>query len=225
MVSCIKQYNKSDMRKLWLVLVFLLIISQAVNADSGDPNTPNDPNSLTDPNAPCDSNDPSELLYSKWNAIIPILQNKDIDQKAKEEKIHEIVSPYFDFPLMSKLALGKKHWSKFTPSQRERFICLFTDRLKTSYGNKVSLYEDEKVFIKPRIRKKNSVYIPTELVSKDKKLDVLYKFRKVEKSWKIYDVEIEGVSVLLTYRSQFDDILSQSTIEELLSRLEHPPDS
>ena len=119
------------MRKLWLVVVFLLIVSQSANAGCGDPNTPNDPNSSTEPNAPCDSNDPSELLYSKWNAIVPILQNKDIDQKTKEEQIHKIVSPYFDFPLMSKLALGKKHWSKFTQPQRERFICLFTDRLKT----------------------------------------------------------------------------------------------
>jgi phospholipid transport system substrate-binding protein len=51
---------------------------------------------------------------------------------------------------------------------------------------------------------------------------MVYKLRKVEKDWKIYDVEIEGVSILLTYRSQFDDILSRSTVEDLLARLENP---
>jgi phospholipid transport system substrate-binding protein len=52
----------------------------------------------------------------------------------------------------------------------------------------------------------------------------LYKLRKVQKAWKIYDVEIQGVSVLLTYRSQFDEILSHGTVKELLSRLEKPTD-
>jgi len=63
-----------------------------------------------------------------------------------------------------------------------------------------------------------------ELISKDKKVAMIYKLRKVEKEWKIYDVEIEGVSILLTYRSQFDDILSRGTVEDLLSRLENPED-
>jgi phospholipid transport system substrate-binding protein len=51
---------------------------------------------------------------------------------------------------------------------------------------------------------------------------VLYKLRKVRKRWKIYDVEIQGVSILLTYRSQFDDILRNGSVEELLARLEKP---
>jgi phospholipid transport system substrate-binding protein len=51
---------------------------------------------------------------------------------------------------------------------------------------------------------------------------MLYKLRKVAKRWKIYDVEIQGVSILLTYRSQFDEILSRGTVEDLLSRLEKP---
>ena len=62
-----------------------------------------------------------------------------------------------------------------------------------------------------------------ELISKDKKVTIIHKLRKVEKRWKIYDVEIQGVSILLTYRSQFDDILSKGTVEDLLSRLENPP--
>jgi phospholipid transport system substrate-binding protein len=62
-----------------------------------------------------------------------------------------------------------------------------------------------------------------ELISKDTKVAVLYKLRKVDKCWKIYDVEIQGVSILLTYRSQFDDILSSGTVNDLLSRLEKPP--
>ena len=77
---------------------------------------------------------------------------------------------------------------------------------------------------KPTEKKKSTYLIPTELIYKDKKVAMLYKFRKVGKSWKIYDVEIQGVSILLTYRSQFDEILRHGTVKELLSRLEKPPD-
>lgn len=224
------------MTKLWLAFLILLFASHFAKAidktpnQPGCPNEPNtpveqkDPNGLDDPNIPPDPNDPNELLSIKWKSIISILQNKEMEQQVKEEHIKKIVSPYFDFPLMAKLALGREHWPKFTKAQREKFTDLFTERLKTSYGKKVALYKDEKVVIKPKVQKKNTVYIPTELVSQDRKVDILYKIRKVDKGWKIYDVEIQGVSVLLTYRSQFNDILTKGTIEELLSRLEKPPD-
>jgi len=191
----------------------LLVAFQVVNSDNKDPNDPNDPN------------DPEELLRTKWDAVVSILQKKDIDQKAKEREISKILSPkLFDFPLMSKLSLGRKHWPKFTPPQREKFTKLFTERLKRSYREKIVLYKDEKVLFKPKVQKKKTIYIPMELRYEDKKVAILYKLRKIEKRWKIYDVEIQGVSILLTYRSQFDEILRRGTVKDLLSRLEKPPE-
>ncbi|MHC4186999.1 MAG: Tgt2/MlaC family protein [Planctomycetota bacterium] len=165
----------------------------------------------------------TEMLRSKWDAIVLVLENKDTEQEVKEKEISKIVSPIFDFPVMAKLALGRKHWPKLTEPQREKFTELFIERLKISYREKISLYTDEKVIFKPaEQKKKTTIFIPMELISKDKKVAMVYKLRKVEKDWKIYDVEIEGVSILLTYRSQFDDILSRSTVEDLLARLENP---
>lgn len=210
----------------WLRLVcaglVLLVAFQVVSSDSKDPNESNEP---TDPNIPNDPNNPEELLRNKWNAVMSILQKKDIEKKAKEREISKILSPIFDFPLMSKLSLGRKHWPKFTPPQREKFTKLFTERLKSSYREKIALYKDEKVLFKPKVQKNKTIYIPSELIHQDKKVAILYKLRKIDKRWKIYDVEIQGVSILLTYRSQFDDILRRGTVEDLLSRLEKPPDS
>jgi phospholipid transport system substrate-binding protein len=193
------------MRRFWCALLVLLIVSQGVNACDKD------------------ANDPEELLRSKWDAVTLVLQNKGIDQKAKEKEIIKLVTPVFDLPLMAKLALGRKHWPRLTPAQREKFTELFVERLKGLYGEKMALYRDEKAFFKPAVRKKKTVHIPMELVSKDTKVAVLYKLRKADKRWKIYDVEIQGVSILLSYRSQFDDILRSGTVEDLLSRLEKPP--
>ena len=202
----------------WLRLLcaglVLLIVCQLVNADNNDPNDPND---LNDPN------DPEELLRNKWDAIVSILQKKDIENKVKETKISKIVTPIFDFPLMAYLSLGRKNWPKFSPLQRDKFTRLFTERLKRQYWEKIALYKDEKVLFKPKTQKKKTIYIPSELRYKDKKVAILYKLRKVEKRWKIYDVEIQGVSILLTYRSQFNEILRRDTVEDLLSRLEKPP--
>ena len=83
--------------------------------------------------------------------------------------------------------------------------------------------EDEKAYFKPILqKKKNIIYIPMQLTSKEKETAILYKLRKADKYWKIYDVEIQGVSILLTYRSQFDDILRRGTVKDLLSQLEKP---
>jgi phospholipid transport system substrate-binding protein len=206
------------MKNLWGALLVFLIACQCVNAKSSDPNDPNDSHYPKDPN---------ELLRTKWNAVFSVLRNKDIDQREKEKKINKIVAPIFDFPLMAKLTLGRKHWPTLTPAQQEKFTRLFVERLKTSYREKVSLYTDEKVQFKPAVEKKEKTvcFIPMEMVSRDKKVNIRHKLRKhkVDKRWKIYDVEIQGISILLTYRSQFNDILQKGTVEDLLARLEDPP--
>ncbi|MHC4195904.1 MAG: MlaC/ttg2D family ABC transporter substrate-binding protein, partial [Planctomycetota bacterium] len=203
------------MRRLWWALLVFLVAAQLVNADVNEPN------------------DPNELLRAKWDAVVSVLRMKNVEQKAKEKEIEKIVSPIFDFPLMAKLALGKKHWPKFTPAEFEKFTQLFTERLKASYREKITLYEDEQASFKPAVQRKNAIYIPMELTSRDESVTIIYKLRmvdesrkvkvgegwefKTEKRWKVYDVEIQGVSIIQTYRSQFDDILRRSTVEDLLS--------
>jgi phospholipid transport system substrate-binding protein len=199
------------MKSLWIAIIIILTTCQVVNAGKKEPEDPNYPN------------DPNELIRLKWNAVISVLQNKDLDQETRVKKINKIVSPIFDFPLMAKLALGREHWPKLTDQQQEKFTRLFIERLRTSYREKIALYTNEEILFKPAEKKKNAIYIPMELATKDKKITVLHKLRKVDKRWRVYDVEIQGVSILLTYRSQFDDILSKGTIEDLLSRLEEPP--
>jgi phospholipid transport system substrate-binding protein len=198
------------MRSVWCAFLVLLVVGQGLYAKGNEPNDPNYPK------------DPNELVRVKWNAVVSVLRNNDVNQEAKEKQIDKIVSPIFDFPLMAKLSLGRTHWPKLTGPQRRRFTELFVERLKTSYCEKIALYQDEEAVFKPAVQSKKSIHIPMELASSDKKVAILYKLRRLGERWKIYDVEIEGVSILLTYRSQFDDILRTGTVEDLLSRLEKP---
>jgi phospholipid transport system substrate-binding protein len=199
------------MKRPWIAFIIILIMCSIVNAGKNDPNDPNYPK------------DPNELIRTRWNAVISVLRNKDFDQETRVKKINKIVTPIFDFPLMAKLALGKEHWFELTASQQEKFTRLFVVRLRTSYREKIALYTNEEISFKPAKKKKSTIYIPIELTTKDKKITILHKLRQIDKRWKIYDVEIEGVSILMTYRSQFNDILSKGTVEDLLSRLAEPP--
>jgi phospholipid transport system substrate-binding protein len=178
-----------------------------------------------------DPNDPNELLAAKWGAVVRVLQAQDLDQKLKERIIDQIVSPTFDFQLMGQLALGRTHWPKLDAAQREKFVRLFETRLKALYLEKTSLYKNQKTVLKPAERKKNLVQIPMILTSEEGETALLYKLSETGDPtkirtggrWRIYDVEINGVSILLTYRSQFDDILRHGTVQDLLAQMEKPP--
>jgi len=163
-----------------------------------------------------------ELLKNKLEAVFAVLQKKDLEQQAKNNGIIEIVSPMFDFPLMAKLALGKKYWPGLSQEKKERFTQLFIKRLRRSYLDKLILFTDEKVIYEPPVQVKKKIHIPTYLVSKDKKISMLYKFYKSKNSWKIYDLEIQGISIIRSYRSQFSEILQSGTIDDLLLKLEKP---
>jgi phospholipid transport system substrate-binding protein len=244
----VKQKVMTCITGLWCVVLVLLILGHNVNADEKYSNGANKPpeaksdSCVKDANDPNelwwsrwdafvkDPNDPNELLEAKWNAVVTVLQNKELDQKLKKKIIDKIMSPIFDSELMAKLVLGRTHWPKLTAPQHKRFTELFSERLKSFYLDKTTLYKNEKVLFKPAMQKKNAIHIPMVLISDDKEEAILYKLHKMDETggskmneyWKIYDVEIEGISILLTYRSQFDDILRRGGVKELFFQLEKP---
>ncbi len=169
-----------------------------------------------------DKGDAEALLNGKLDAVFAVLQKKDLDQQIKNKEIIEIVTPMFDFELMAKLSLGKKYWPELSKEKKEKFIQLFINRLRTSYLNKLTLYTDEKVIFDPSEQVSNKVNIPTHLVSKDRKTSMLYRLYKSERDWRVYDLEIQGVSIIRSYRAQFDEILQSGTIDDLLLKLEKP---
>ena len=159
---------------------------------------------------------------TKIEAALAVLQRKDLVQQEKNKEVVKIVEPIFDYDLMAKLTLGRKYWPGLSEKNRKRFIDLFVARLKTSYIDKLSLYTDEKVAYETPVQQGIKIQIPTSVISKNNRIAMMYKLYKSSTSWKIYDIEIEGVSLISTYRSQFYDILSKGTIDDLLLKLEKP---
>lgn len=159
------------------------------------------------------------LLMEKIDAVVALLQDRSLAKPLRNERILAIVAPLFDYQAMARLSLGKKHWPTLNPAQQTTFITLFTTRLQQSYLDKLDLYSDEEVqYGEPR-REGKTVHMPSTLIARDSRIDMLYKFYRTTRGWLIYDVEIGGVSVIQTYRSQFDGVLSEGSLDDLLEKL------
>ena len=160
------------------------------------------------------------LIKNTTSKVLSILKNKKLTEKEKKKEIFKIVNPLFDFNIMAKLTLGKKYWKKLSPEQQKRFIELFTKRIKMVYFDRITLKEVTVKF-KPAVQKnKRVIFIPTIFTSEGKDYSINFKLWKSKKGWKIYDVEIEGVSIIRTYRSQFHGVLSKGTVKDLFEKLE-----
>ena len=161
------------------------------------------------------------MTKEKVDIVINILKDKSLSKNEKKEGILETIDGLFDFSLMARLSLGKKHWKSLSKSKRKEFSDLFVERLKLSYLEKLDLYTDEEVVVdEARMTKKNRVEVLTYLVTKDDKKEMIYKlYKSKKKGWMVYDVDVLGVSIVQTYRSQFSGVLKKETMEQLMERM------
>ncbi len=161
-----------------------------------------------------------EKLKTSVDKVFTVLSDKELTMDQKKIKVVEITNSVFGYPLMAKLSLGKKHWSQFNSKQRSEFISLFTELFQDFYVDKLDLFSDEKVRFQPSVLvNEKKVQMPTVLLSKGKEYSMLYKMAKTRSGWRIYDVEIEGVSIIHTYRSQYNHILEKGEIDDLLTKM------
>ncbi len=167
-----------------------------------------------------------KLLKSSVDQVFTVLSDKDLSIDQKKSIVIDITGPVFSFSLMAKLSLGKAHWSKFNTKQKTEFINLYTELCQNFYIEKLDLFSDETVAFQPAtIMGKRKVQIQTVLISKGTEYSILYKMFKSRNGWKIYDLEIEGVSILRSYRSQYHHFLKEGGIEGLLVKMSEIKDN
>lgn len=157
--------------------------------------------------------------------VIKILQDKSLDKATISQQIFERFDGNFDFKLMARLSLGPNQWNSLSAQEHERFTEHFIARLKRSFIQKLELYSDEIMVIKEakevQIGKATRIFLITELIGKEKNYPIAYKFYETkENDWMIYDVDILDVSLIQTYRSQFDGYLDSHTLDELITWLD-----
>ena len=121
---------------------------------------------------------------------------------------------------MAKRALGS-HWRRRTPAEQEEFVKLFRDFLEKIYSDKVDLYGGEKVRFGREVIDKDFAQVESAVINPNgEEIAVSYKLRQMNGQWKVYDVVVENISIVNNYRSQFDRVISSSSYEELVKRLQ-----
>lgn len=161
----------------------------------------------------------TRLLQTRINSVLDVLDAQEMDEAEKKQHIMTIVEPVIDFGLMARLTLGRANWGRLSADEQKKFEELFVERLKKSYLDKTTLYSDQEVTYKEGFKRQGKVHVPMEIAARDEKAEVLYKFCPAQEGWKVYDVEINGVSLIRSYRSQFNEILRNGSVRDLFEEL------
>ncbi len=141
------------------------------------------------------------------------------DRQTRRAKMKGIIFPKFNFLEMGKRSLGSKRWKERSPEERKVFIDVFGKLLENSYANKLESYHDEKINYVDEIVKGKYAMVKTEVIRKNGTVNVDYKLIRGGGEWRVYDIVVEGVSMIKNYRSQFARIIHQDSFDTLMEKL------
>ncbi len=166
---------------------------------------------------------PTVQMKQTIDDILGILKNNElkISEKTKERRaaIRKIIGYRFNFEEMAKRSLAL-HWRGRSDEERKDFVALFSDLIENSYIEKIETYENEQIhYIDEMVDSKYAV-VKTKVVTKENvEIPIDYKLSQKGDMWLVYDVVIEGVSLVNNYRTQFNKIIRTSSYEELVKKM------
>ncbi len=166
---------------------------------------------------------PLETVKGYADKVLDVLRDPalkaEASKKTKKDKLRAISEKMFDFTELSKRTLAQ-NWSKFNPEQQKEFVDLYTSLLEDAYANKIMAYTDEKiVFSEEVVLTEKTVEVRSRVLRKNGDVPLYYRVILKDGMWRVYDIVIEGVSLINNYRSQFREILANKPPESLLETL------
>ncbi len=166
---------------------------------------------------------PSDQLKTKIDRVLKTLDDPDLKKegKARDRRaaVRKIANDIFDFGETARRSLGR-HWQPRSPAERDEFVQLFSDLLERSYISKVELYGGEKIQYLSDTIEGDQGKVQTKLLTKGgSEIPIEYRMHKKGDRWLVYDVIIEGVSLIANYRTQFNKIIQTASYQELVKKM------
>ncbi|WP_303901861.1 MlaC/ttg2D family ABC transporter substrate-binding protein [Thiohalomonas denitrificans] len=166
------------------------------------------------------------LVRETTDAVLSRLESKrEALQQNPEELyalIEDIVLPHFDFEAMSRLVLAR-HWRTASEEQRRQFVEEFRRLLVRTYGTALLEYSGETIDYRPVHAGENAdrVSVPTEVVSDQggPSIPIVYRLHQANGKWLVYDISVDGVSLLLNYRNEYNTVIRREGMDALLARM------
>jgi phospholipid transport system substrate-binding protein len=176
--------------------------------------------------APAQAGPALDQLKSQIDRVIKTLEDPAIrkDETQRRAAVRKIAEDIFDFPETAKRSLAR-HWQPRTPAERDEFVQLFADLLERSYISKIELYGGEKIVYVSDVVDGEQAVVRTQILTKNgTQVPVDYRMLKKGDKWLVYDVIIEGVSLVANYRTQFNKIIQTSSYPELVKKMKAKKD-
>jgi phospholipid transport system substrate-binding protein len=173
--------------------------------------------------APVLAGPPTDQLKSSIDQVIKVLEDPSMKAEGSTEKrrvaIREAASNTFDFGESAKRALGK-HWQGLSEQDRQEFTGLFTDLLERGYVTRIEEYSGEKILYTGDNIDADTATVKTKFTSKKgTEIPVDYRMQRKGDRWLVYDVSIEGLSLVGNYRGQFNKIIETSSYQDLVKKM------
>ncbi len=165
---------------------------------------------------------PMALIQNGTEKVLTILRQSETGRapslRQREGEVLAIVSNYFDFDEMAKMALGHP-WKQLSPRKRQTFAGLFKKLLFNTYVDRMENYHDQKIVYDGQTINGNFASVKTHFISSGESVPIEYRLRKEGGGWKVYDVVVEGISYDDNYRAQISSILANNSFDTLLGML------
>jgi phospholipid transport system substrate-binding protein len=164
---------------------------------------------------------PTEEVKKVVDEVVRIVSDNNLkknDQKRRQE-LKKTISTVFDYSEMAKRSLGK-HWNQRTTPEKKQFSDLFASLLENSYASKIESYNNEKIiYLKENLDGDHAEVKSKVLTAKRDEFTLDYRLININGKWLVYDVVIEGVSLVSNYRTQFNKIINSDGYPELVKKL------
>jgi phospholipid transport system substrate-binding protein len=165
--------------------------------------------------------EPQEKVRQTVNEVLDILANKTLTEQERQDRMRQAVLQRFSFEEMARRALGQ-HWRDRKPEEQQEFVQLFTDLLLDSYIDKIERSEGkEDIRYTKESIEEGYATVRTEIVQKrDQNIEVEYRLLQRDGNWQVFDVIIEGVSLVNNYRTQFNKIILEESYAALVKKMQ-----
>jgi len=164
----------------------------------------------------------TEAMKSTIDEVLKIIQDKELKQPGKAEerrqRLEQVVGNRFDYQEMSRRALGAP-WNGLSDQDKQEFVSLFKTLLTNSYSDKVETYSGEGVQYLNERTEKDYAEVRTKVLSGKTEIPLDYRLLNKGVDWRVYDVVVDGVSLVSNYRGQFSKILRSSNYADLVDQL------
>src|SRR5262245_57821186 len=166
---------------------------------------------------------PTDLLRTQIDRVLRTLDDPELKKegRARERRVavRKIAEDIFDYNETAKRSLGR-HWQSRTPAERKEFVDLFANLLERSYLSKIELYNGEKIAFLGDTIEGDQALVRTKVVTRQgTEVPVDYRMFLQGSRWLVYDIVIEGVSLIANYRTQFNKIIQTSSYQELVRKM------